>query len=205
MRSSKAAVDLLVLFEVSSKAAYEKLYSAPTWPGGSSGVTIGIGYDCGYATHAAIESDWGPYLPTGMITALQRTTGLTGEKGHSATLQIKHTVDVPWDAAMAVFMQRDMPKWENSISRSLANTEHLSGDSFGALVSLAYNRGTSFNTSGDRYREMRNIKNLMISQMFNDIPAQIRSMRRLWPTVRGLRIRRDKEANLFQNGLTNRS
>lgn len=205
MRSSKAALDLIVDCEVSSQKAYEALYSHPTWPGGGSGVTVAIGYDLGFSTHNAVEADWGPHLPVGMITAMQRVVGLTGERAERATLQIKHTVDVPWDAAMAVFMQRDMPKWENSISRSLANTEHLSGDSFGALVSLAYNRGTSFNTSGDRYREMRNIKNLMISQMFNDIPAQIRSMKRLWPTVRGLRIRRDKEANLFQNGLTNRS
>jgi hypothetical protein len=48
---------------------------------------------------------------------------------------------------------------------------------------------------------MRAIKDDMASRTFSDIPAQIRNMKRLWPTVKGLRIRRDLEAQLFQDGL----
>jgi hypothetical protein len=48
---------------------------------------------------------------------------------------------------------------------------------------------------------MRAIKADMTSKTFPDIPTQIRDMKRLWPTVRGLQIRRDLEAQLFQDGL----
>jgi hypothetical protein len=54
LKSSQAAIDLIVMEEVSSQAAYTKLYQGPTWPGGASGVTIGIGYDGGYSTPAVI-------------------------------------------------------------------------------------------------------------------------------------------------------
>ena len=44
---SQAAIDLIVREEVSGKEVYERNYRRPEWPGGSSGVTIGIGYDVG--------------------------------------------------------------------------------------------------------------------------------------------------------------
>ena len=102
---------------------------------------------------------------------------------------------------MAVFIGRDMPKWEAIVSRALPNTAKLAPDSFGALVSLAYNRGPSFSNTGDRYREMRAIKDHMAKEQFAEIPGEFRSMRRLWPTVTGLRNRRDHEAALFEKGL----
>ncbi|MER3498445.1 MAG: hypothetical protein C4308_07320 [Chitinophagaceae bacterium] len=45
---SQKSIDQLIAFVISSKELYEKKYQQPTWPGGASGVTIGIGYDCGY-------------------------------------------------------------------------------------------------------------------------------------------------------------
>jgi GH24 family phage-related lysozyme (muramidase) len=112
---------------------------------------------------------------------------------------------VPFDAAMAVFIERDMPKWEAIVTKALPNTDLLSGDSFGALVSLAYNRGASFSLNGDRYREMRSIHDHMASKNFAAIPADLRSMVRLWPTMLGLRLRRQQEANLFEKGLSDSS
>ena len=46
-RSSQAAIDLIVREEVGSQARYKHKYQHPEWPGGASGVTIGVGYDCG--------------------------------------------------------------------------------------------------------------------------------------------------------------
>jgi GH24 family phage-related lysozyme (muramidase) len=37
------------------------------------------------------------------------------------------------------------------------------------------------------------------------VPAALLAMRRLWPTLRGLRERRAREAALFQEGLDNES
>jgi len=48
---------------------------------------------------------------------------------------------------------------------------------------------------------MNNIKQHMIDKNFAAIPEEFRAMKRLWPDLRGLRIRRDKEAQLFQDGL----
>src|SRR6185437_1377007 len=201
LRSSQAAIDLIVTEEVSSRAAYEKLYQHPTWPGGASGVTIGIGYDCGYVRADEIASAWGGKLPTVMVSALEHVAGIRGSPAHSHAGELSGIVTVPWDAAIAVFAESDLPKWEAIVAHALANTDKLSGDSFGALASLAYNRGASFNEPGERYSEMRGIKLLMGAQQFERIPDEIRSMKRLWPNMLGLRLRRDHEAALFQKGL----
>ena len=54
---SQAAFDLIVAEEVSSQAAYNARYQRPERPGGQSGITVGIGYDCGYATPERIRAD----------------------------------------------------------------------------------------------------------------------------------------------------
>jgi GH24 family phage-related lysozyme (muramidase) len=73
-------------------------------------------------------------------------------------------------------------------------------DRLGALVSLTYNRGASYDTPGARYKEMRNIKSHMTAEDFERIPGDIRAMKRLWPGVAGLRKRREREARLFEQG-----
>lgn len=201
IRSSQAAIDLIVAEEVTSKATYQKFYQSPTWPGGASGVTIGIGYDCGYSTADQIDADWSAHLPVEMVEALQAVAGIKGSPAYSHAHEMHGVVVVPFDAAMAVFQGRDMPKWEGIVARALPNTDKLKPDSFGALVSLSYNRGASFSNVGDRYREMRAIHDDMANLRFADIPAQFESMKRLWPNMAGLRNRRDHEAALFARGL----
>lgn len=202
MRSSITAINLIVSFEVTSESAYNRLYRAPTWPGGASGVTIGIGYDCGYETAAQIASDWSSYLTPDMISKLCACAGMTGARAQVETHKIRAAVSVSWTAAMAVFQNRDIPKWEAITAKALPNTELLSGDSFGALNSISYNRGASYSEQGDRYLEMREIHANMVSKNFAAIPDNIRAMVRLWPNVAGLITRRRQEADLFQKGLT---
>lgn len=201
IKSSQDAVNLIVMEEVSSQATYEKLYQHPDWPGGASGVTIGIGYDCGYSRADQIAADWSDKLPAPMVKCLEDVAGIHGPPAYSHAHMLKGAVTVPWDAAMSVFIERDMPKWEQIVAHALPNADKLSGDSFGALVSLTYNRGASFSLPGDRYSEMRGIKLLMGAGQFERIPDEIRSMKRLWPNMLGLRLRRDHEAALFDKGL----
>jgi len=201
IKSSQAAINLIVMEEVSSQAVYEASYMHPEWPGGMSGVTVGIGYDCGYSSRSVIQGDWGDKLPVIMVKALQDVVGIHGSAAKSHAHELRGVVTVPWAAAMAVFLGRDMPKWETILIKALPNATQLAPDSFGALVSLAYNRGASFSTDGDRYREMRAIRDHLASQQFAEIPDDIRNMKRLWPNVIGLRNRRDHEAALFEKGL----
>jgi hypothetical protein len=51
------AFDLTVSEEVASKAHYEAKLRNPEWPGGASGVTVGIGYDLGQTDRAKIDKE----------------------------------------------------------------------------------------------------------------------------------------------------
>jgi hypothetical protein len=201
MKISQDAFNLIVQEETGGEAYYDKTEASTDWPGGSSGVTIGIGYDCGYETSESIAKDWSGNISAAMIKDLQTCAGVTGSPARSLSNEFRGTVIVPWNVALAVFEARDVPNWEGIVASKLPNTDKLSGDSFGALVSLAFNRGASFDAQGDRYREMRLIKHLMQVEDFAGIPAQFLAMRRLWPNVSDLRNRRVHEADLFQKGL----
>ena len=197
---SQASFDLIVNEETGGQAYYEKTEMHPDWPGGASGVTIGIGYDCGYSTPGTIAADWRVQLPQSVIQALQGAAGVRGSPA-SALAHELHWITVPWSSAMAVFSTLDLPKWVGIVRNALPNCDKLSPDCLGALVSLAFNRGASFTLQGDRYTEMRNIKAHMASMDFIQIPNEFLSMRRLWPQGGDLWKRRGHEAALFESGL----
>lgn len=208
MKISQAAFDLIVQEETGGEAYYKLREHSADWPGGASGVTIGCGYDCGYATHDDIQRDWGDHLPANMLNALEDTVGITGSPARSHAHELHGIVEIPWDVALDVFRNRDVPKWEAIVTRDLPHANQLSGDSFGALVSLAFNRGDSFTTPRragdtlDRYREMRMIRSAMSAQDFKSIPGWLRSMKRLWAKDGDLYKRREHEAVLFETGLS---
>jgi len=202
LQSSPDAINLIVVEEDSGQAYYEKFYQHFEWPEGASGPTVGIGYDCGYVTAQQIQEDWAPYISAQMVKALQVAAGLKGETAHRFVQQAGRSVTIPWAQAMAQFTGREMPKWEARVRAALPNTNLLSGDSFGALVSLGYNRGTGgFHDPSPRYAEMRHITAHMAAKEFDKIPGEFMAMRRLWKPGSGVYKRRKHEADLFQKGL----
>lgn len=198
---SQRAFDLIVSEETGGQRQYEATEIHPTWPGGASGVTIGIGYDCGYESAASIKADWSEHLPEATVTELCSCAGIHGSPARALAHELRSSISVGWTVALDVFKQRDVPKWEAIVTKALPNTDKLPPDSFGALVSLCFNRGASFDLPGARYSEMRNIKHYMTTEEFDLIPVAIRGMKRLWPDMSGLRNRRDHEAELFEQGL----
>ena len=56
---SSLGLEWIVKFEISSEAYYNRFLKHPTWRGGESGVTIGVGYDLGFVTVAQMRRDWG--------------------------------------------------------------------------------------------------------------------------------------------------
>lgn len=198
---SQRAVDLVVECEVSSRKYYEAHYQHPEWPGGASGVTVAIGYDLGYAALNEFHADWDGRRPVDMLNVMSHCLGVRGDPARSLLPVVRSQILVPWDVAMGVFLEHDVPKWTQRVLSTLPGSERLSADSFGALFSLAYNRGTSWSLSGDRYSEMRAIKQALAEGKPERVPALIRAMKRLWPGVHGLQARRDAEADLFQRGL----
>lgn len=199
------ARDLIIAEEVSSKTTYNKRYRHPEWPGGASGITIGIGYDvgAGVSNKVQLHKDWDGKIPKAMVMALEPCIGVTGRRAAKLLPSVGAKVDVPWETAISVFDEVDVPRWHEMCRKALPNFDALSALCKGALVSLAYNRGNCFSKKGPRYTEMRNICDLMAKKDFNKIPAEFRKMRRLWTNKsnRGVSLRREHEACLFEKGL----
>jgi GH24 family phage-related lysozyme (muramidase) len=198
---SSEAFDLIVEFEVSSEQTYTKRYRKPVWPEGHSGVTIGIGYDVGYASKPQLSADWSGAIDEAMIMALESALGVTGTSANALAKRLQAKIDVPWQSAIKVHREKVLPRWVGLVEGRLPNAGVIGPDCLGALVSLTYNRGASFAKSGDRFREMRNIEAHMTAKAFGSIPGELRSMKRIWPKVKGLQKRREREALLFERGL----
>jgi uncharacterized protein (TIGR02594 family) len=198
---SQQAFDLIVEAEVTSQKVYEKKYRQPEWPGERSGVTIGIGYDVGYVTKDQLRKDWAGVISDAMISALMDAIGIKGPAAQALAKQLGAMVDVPFDAATKVHRDAVVPRWVATVENALPNTNLISPDCLGALVSLTFNRGASFGKAGPRYSEMRDIKQHMQDRQFKLIPDDFRHMQRLWPNSRGLRERREREARMFEQGL----
>lgn len=202
---SERGYDLIVDLETGGRGYYEArrgINKRPHWPGGASGVTIGCGYDLGYHTRAEFQAAWGMHFSPEHFTLL---SGAIGKKGRSARRympRVRHIV-IEWGTALAVFDAVTLPKYAKLTFRHLPNALELHPHCISALVSLVFNRGASFRRAGHRYREMRAIRRHVDQREFDKIPDEFRSMKRIWQGVGldGLLIRRDKEADLFEDGL----
>ena len=75
---SKKAIDLIIQFEVGGRAYYDKKLQSPIWAGGESGITIGMGYDCGFVSEKQFFQDWGNMLTPNFLEPLRKTIGLKG-------------------------------------------------------------------------------------------------------------------------------
>ncbi|MFD1985417.1 hypothetical protein ACFSOZ_23150 [Mesorhizobium newzealandense] len=200
------AIQMIVFFEVTSKNVYRRKYTGLVWPGDRSGVTCGIGYDIGYVTKERLRADWAGYISDKDIDNLSAACGVKGGKAGDLIPSMA-PFDVDYDTAYRQFTEKGVPRYTGEVEDVLLNTQFLSAKSLGALVSLDYNRGSSFKVKPEkdlkgRYQEMRNIFTHMRNKEFDKIPAEIENMARLWeiPYVPGLITRRKLEAKLFREG-----
>lgn len=200
---SQKLIDFSVCCEVSSKAYFEKRLQKPTWPGGRSGITEGIGYDLGYTSTTELQKDWDSIAPGPMISAMEHCLGIRGSRAHALLSFARRKIMVNWDQSMKVFLERDVPKYTQLVIKHIPAAAKLPPDCLGVLFSLCMNRGPSFDEPGDRFREMRAIKRYIEAGDLDKVPAEIESMVRLWPkrNERGLRLRRMHEAQLWREGL----
>jgi V8-like Glu-specific endopeptidase len=191
--------------EVSSRAHYEARLRAPVVPGGRSGVTIGIGYDIGQRDAATVRADWAGLLEPAALDRLAACAGLRGPAAR-ARLPALEGVRVSFDAAREVFERVTLPEACDRLAGAMPEgaLDSLPGPCLAALVSLTFNRGSSFRRQGARYREMREICSAIAAGEPERVPGLLRSMTRLWegrPGLRGLLRRREAEAALFESGL----
>jgi len=198
MNLSRKGLDFIIAQEATSEAYYSKREARPNWPGESSGVTIGIGYDLGYNTREQVARDWGSHLQPHTIERLSRYCGVTGEDANQACVGL-HDIVIPWDAACQVFEEQTVPRFYLQMLRIYPHAESIHPDAASALLSLVFNRGTKL--TGERRTEMLGIRNALADGKLSDIPALFRKQVRLWPDTEGLRDRRVAEAQLFAQAI----
>ncbi|MCK1669448.1 peptidoglycan-binding protein [Bradyrhizobium sp. 153] len=200
---SRASFDLVVAEEVTSQPVYERRYRhVLEYPGESSGPTGGIGYDFGAQTKAQIRADWGDKVDAAMLGVLVGAAGKRGEAAAAYCRATRGKVDIPWDVALDVFANHDLPRYLEVLERYCPGAGRLGPDCKGVLWSIAFNRDAAgFVKPNQRYAEMREIRACVASGDLARIPGLIRSMQRLWPKTSGLYARREREAKLFEKGL----
>jgi GH24 family phage-related lysozyme (muramidase) len=183
---------------------FEGMDQPARWPGEGSGITLGHGFDLGYATFAQYQDAWERYLVPTHFEALKEALGVTGERAHRMAPRYKG-ITLTVAEADEVFTRCTVPRWLDLTAKALPGVYTLPPDAQGALVSLCFNRGTDMR--GDRRTEMRAIRALIadfartgtgINVVLKLIAGEIRKMRRLWANT-GLRRRRDAEAALVES------
>lgn len=202
LKISKKSAELIIEAEVSSKAYYTKFLQSPIWPQGASGITIGIGYDCGHMSADTIKKDWAGMIPQKDIDTLAKCAGKISTKAQAllTTMPELKKIKVPFEPAKLVFYSNSLPKYARKTLVIYPGLEELEPDAIGALVSMVYNRGESL--VGDSRKEMKAIVPLVLEKNYEGIAEQIELSKRLWTgkaNMAGVFKRRQDEANLVRS------
>ncbi|HEV2806676.1 MAG TPA: hypothetical protein VGW57_17255 [Chthoniobacterales bacterium] len=178
----------------------EGLDQPSRWPGGESGITIGVGYDLGFATEDQFEEDWSPFLSGDEIGRLKDVIGLSGESARARAADFRD-IKIKRADAEQIFKERTLPLYSKRTEDAFPGLDQLPEKVQGALVSLVFNRGASM--TGESRREMRAVKDAVAAGDLQEIANQIRAMKRLWEGkgLDGLLRRRDAEADLVESAI----
>ncbi len=197
---SKNALNLILEYEVGGgKKYYEKFLSKPTWPGGASGFTLGIGVDCAYYTPQELEKIF-YFLPKDKLEIVKNASGKKAQSGKEYTKKYKNSgIEITWDKALTIFNELTWLKFSKLAEKTFPKLNELCDDAYGAIISLVFNRGSSL--IGDSRLEMRNIKKLIPKKDYIGIAKEFRKMKRLWEgkNLDGLLTRRESEAKLIES------
>lgn len=174
------------------------------FPGGSSGITIGIGDDLGYQNLEEFSAKWKSKLPTEYFESLKSALGITGLRAAAIAKNFRG-IHIKREDAEDVFMHFTLPQYYKLTVQTFPGLLKLCKDAQGAIISLVYNRGSSL--TGDRRAEMYHIKlildhtDIASNKTYEGIAKEFLSMRRLWigKGLDGLIIRREAEAALVKS------
>jgi GH24 family phage-related lysozyme (muramidase) len=196
---SPKALALILEYEVGGgKSYYEKYLSKPTWPGGASGFTLGIGVDCAYYSPTELEKLF-YFLPKEQLEIVKGASGKTSQAGKEYTKLHKDSgIVISWNQALEMFNNLTWTKFAKLAEKTFPELDKLCDDAYGAIVSLVFNRGSSM--SGDSRLEMRNIRALVRKRDYRGIAKELRKMKRIWQGkgLDGLLSRREAEAKLVE-------
>jgi GH24 family phage-related lysozyme (muramidase) len=197
---SPAAEKLILDYEVGGgEKYYNKFLKHPTWPGGASGTTVGVGFDLGFTTRGEFSQYWSG-LDFHDRLRLERTIGIKGIAAKTVTQSVKD-ITIPWALALDVFRSKTILAEVAKTQKAFPGCDDLPDDAFGALVSLVYNRGPKTDPKDPRRTEMNNIRLHVRTGSLAGIAQELRRMKRLWvgQGLDGLLKRREAEAQLVES------
>lgn len=191
------AMDVIIYYETGGKDYYIKFLQHPTVPGGASGITIGIGADCGagYSSKEIFLKDWHMLIEADKVN-LSGAVGLNHQRSIAYLPRVKHIV-IKWNDAIAVFNEKTVSAYYSLACRTFPKLEELDLRCQVALLSVVFNRGGSL--IGEPRIEMREIRRLVPLKDYKGIAHQLRKMKRVWrgkDIQNGMYNRREGEAKL---------
>lgn len=192
----------------------------PHWPGGSSGLTIGMGYDLKHQTQDQLEEDWGDILTPEQLERLEDYVPTIDARGrrvdpvldaNEAAVVATRDIEIRYEDAVKVFEESILPRYEDEAYRAFPGLEDADPYMKAAVVSMVYNRGGSIPSAADaagserkrlRRKHFLEIRAAVVKKDTTAIAAALRKMKTEHTnpdTSAGLRRRREAEAQLLDD------
>ena len=178
----------------------------PYWPGGTSGVTLGVGWDAGYHSRAELRETWAA-LGADALALLDSTAGKKGPEARALMPQLR-AIEVPRSLSIQVLDRSLNDDYYPLVVQLFPGLERLPAEAQVVFISVVFNRGPSLGHDPDwstakevdRRFEMRRMQGDVESADMFAIYAHLGTMKRLWETAgpRGLPIRRRDEQALIR-------
>lgn len=195
---AKKAADFLI------KA--ENLPRHPYWPGGSSGVTFGVGWDAGQHSRAELHQVWAA-LGDETLSRLDMAVDLKGRKAQ-ALIPTLRDIEIPRSVAIEVLVHSLQDYYCPFVAKLFPGLDQLPADVQVVFISIVFNRGEAMGhdpnwstaTQVDQRWEMREMREDVKDANMFGIYAHLGTMKRLWETKgpRGLLLRRRDEQALIR-------
>jgi GH24 family phage-related lysozyme (muramidase) len=172
-----------------NREAQKGVSNKPHWPGGSSGVTLGPGYDLGHRTAAQIVSDLTNIgVPSSAAEVLSQAAGLIGTNAQTFVQANANAVNLTQSQEEAL-LNLILPPYAQDVKAYVKVA--VNQNQFDAMVSLDYNIG------GGNFKSSSVVANINKG----DFVAAASSFK-LWNksggvVVQGLVNRRELEVALF--------
>ena len=186
--------------------AAEDLPTHPYWPGGESGITIGVGWDLGQHSESEFLRAWAALDQT----TLRQVKIAIRKRGHDAEVLVPQlkAIAVPRDISLSVFRSSLADSYYPMTLRLFPGVEILPTEVQVALLSLVFNRGVLLGHDPDwskakeldRRWEIRRLQGDVKERDLFAIYIRLGTMKRLWEKSgpRGLLYRRRDEQHLIR-------
>jgi hypothetical protein len=186
--------------------AAEDLPAHPYWPGGESGITIGVGWDLGQHSKSELFRAWAG-LDRATLRQLEEAIQKRGRAAALLVPQLK-LIDVPRSISLSVFRSSLEDSYYPMTLRLFPGVERLPTEVQVALLSVVFNRGVLLGRDPDwskakeldRRWEIRRLREDVRQRDFLAIYIRLGTMKRLWEKSgpRGLLYRRRDEQHLIR-------